>query len=50
LIVTVRADDEAIVHPMLSQLYGVFLGVRLSWERNFIMQVEFSSVPGDNHM
>jgi hypothetical protein len=35
---------------MLSQLYGVFLGFRLSWERSFIMQAEFSGVPGDNHM
>jgi len=35
---------------MLSQLYGVFLGFHLGYERSFIMQVEFSGVPADNHM
>jgi hypothetical protein len=41
---------KAIVHPMLSPLYRVFLGFDLCRERSFIMQVEFSGVPGDSHM
>jgi hypothetical protein len=39
---------NTIVHPMLSQFYGVFLGLRLSCETNFIMELKFSLVPGDN--
>jgi hypothetical protein len=41
---------NAIVHPMLSQFYAVFLGFYLSCETNFIMQVKFSCAPGDSHM
>jgi hypothetical protein len=41
---------NAIVHPMLSQFYAVFLGFYLSCETNFIMQVKFSRVPGDSHI
>ena len=41
---------NAIVHPMLSQFYAVFLGFYLSCETNLIMQVKFSCAPGDSHM
>jgi hypothetical protein len=26
-----------IVHPMLCQFYGMFLGFKLGWEANFIV-------------
>jgi hypothetical protein len=39
---------KVIVHPKLSQFYGVFLGFRLGWETNRIMQVKFSLFPRDN--
>jgi hypothetical protein len=39
---------EVIVHPMLSQFYGVFLGFHLGWETNWIMQVKFLLLPRDN--
>lgn len=35
---------------MHSQFYGVFLGFRLGWETNWIMQVKFSLLPRDNCM
>ena len=41
---------NAIVHPMLSQFHGVFLGFYLSCETKFIMQIKFSCIPGDSHM
>jgi len=41
---------KVIVHPMLSQFCGVFLGFHLGWETNFTMQVRFTLVPGDNRM
>jgi hypothetical protein len=39
-----------MVHPVLSQFYGVFLGFRFSCESNFIMDLKFSCVPGYSHM
>jgi hypothetical protein len=41
---------KVIVHPTHSQFYGVFLGFRLGWETNWIMQVKFSLLPRDNCM
>jgi hypothetical protein len=41
---------KVIVHPMLSQFYGVFLGFHLGWETNWIMQAKFSLFPRDNCM
>ena len=38
---------KTIVHPMLSQFYGVFLGLRLSCETIFIMDLKSSLVPCD---
>ena len=35
---------------MHSQFYGVFLGFRLGWETNWIMQVKFSLLPRDSCM
>ena len=41
---------KVIVHPMLSQFYGVFLGFHLGWETNWILQAKFPLVPCDNCM
>lgn len=41
---------KVIVYPMLSQFYGVFLGFRLGWATNWIMQVKFPLFPRDNCM
>ena len=41
---------KVIVHPMLCQFHGVFLGFHLGWETNCIMQVKFPLVPVDNCM
>jgi hypothetical protein len=41
---------KVIVHPTLSQFYGVFLGFHLGWETNWIMQVKFALFPRDNCM
>ena len=41
---------KVIVHPMLSQFYGVLLGFRLGWGTNRIMQIIFSLPPRDNCM
>jgi hypothetical protein len=38
---------KVVVHPMLSQFYGVFLGFHLGWETNWIMQVKFPLFPRD---
>ncbi len=45
-----RHSLTVIVHPMLSQFYGVFLGFHLGWETNWIMQVKFSLFLRDNCM
>jgi hypothetical protein len=41
---------KVIVHSMLSQFYGVFLGFHLGWETNWILQVKFPLFPRDNCM
>jgi hypothetical protein len=41
---------KVIVHPMLSQFYGVILGFHLGWEANWILQAKFPRVPCDNCM
>jgi len=41
---------EGDCSPNTFPIVGVFLGFRLSCESNFIMDLKFSCVPGDNHM
>ena len=41
---------KVIVHPKLSQFYGVFLGFHLGWETNWILQAKFPLFPRDNCM
>jgi hypothetical protein len=41
---------KVIVHPMLSQFYGMFLGFHLGWKTDRIMQVKFPLFPRDNCM
>jgi hypothetical protein len=39
---------KTIVHPMLSQFYGVFHSFRLSCETKVVIEFKFPLFPGDN--